>query len=290
MIDERLRWHRDPEFFRAALTYTAAETAFVPRLIEKDYFCTVLLQALGEAGGELVFRGGTCLTKVHAGFYRLSEDLDFLVSMPTDARRRERSRRAEPLRRFFAALGERLEAFELVEPFTGANDSAQYAAIVGYASLLGEAREPIKIEVSFREPVLRPVQRGELRTLLLDPTSGEPLVPPLAVSCLSRQEAMAEKLRAALTRREVAIRDYFDIDYAVHRLGLRVDDPELLDLLRAKLAVPGNAASDRSEERRAALRRQAETQLRPVLRPADYEAFDLERAIATVLSAAVRVA
>ena len=28
-------------------------------------------------GDDLVFKGGTCLTKVHAELYRLSEDLDY---------------------------------------------------------------------------------------------------------------------------------------------------------------------------------------------------------------------
>src|SRR6266852_6749681 len=91
---DTIRLHEDPALFREAVNFTAAETGFVPRLIEKDYFCTVLLQYLAPAGGELVFKGGTCLAKVHAGFYRLSEDLDFLISTPTDASRGERSRRA----------------------------------------------------------------------------------------------------------------------------------------------------------------------------------------------------
>ena len=92
--NNHLRLHEDPELFREAVTFTAAETAFVPRLIEKDYYCTVLLQYLAVAGGGLVFRGGTCLAKVHAQFYRLSEDLDFVIPTSADATRADRSRRA----------------------------------------------------------------------------------------------------------------------------------------------------------------------------------------------------
>src|SRR3990170_1303742 len=83
----------DVALFREALTYTAAETGFIARLIEKDYFCTVLLQYMAEERYGLVFRGGTCLAKVHSGFYRLSEDLDFLIPTPVDASRAERGRR-----------------------------------------------------------------------------------------------------------------------------------------------------------------------------------------------------
>ena len=43
-------WHEDPEFFKAAVSFTAKETTFSPRLVEKDYFCTVLLEYLAAAG------------------------------------------------------------------------------------------------------------------------------------------------------------------------------------------------------------------------------------------------
>src|SRR3972149_5946169 len=88
-----IRCHEDVALFREAVNFTAAETAFPPRLIEKDYFCSVLLEYLAVTESSLVFKGGTCLTKVYAGFYRLSEDLDFAISTSVDASRRERRRR-----------------------------------------------------------------------------------------------------------------------------------------------------------------------------------------------------
>ncbi|MBI5503322.1 MAG: hypothetical protein HY899_00865, partial [Deltaproteobacteria bacterium] len=45
-----IRIHQDPALFREAVNYTAAVTGFSSRLIEKDYFCTVLLQHLAGAG------------------------------------------------------------------------------------------------------------------------------------------------------------------------------------------------------------------------------------------------
>ena len=75
-----IRWHQeDPVLFEAAIRLTAGETGFPPRLIEKDYFCSVLLEHLAARCDTLIFKGGTCLAKVHAGFYRLSEDLDFVI-------------------------------------------------------------------------------------------------------------------------------------------------------------------------------------------------------------------
>ncbi len=71
-------YHEDLPRFRDALTLTEAETGFSSRLIEKDYYCSLLLDDLsGPFEQGLVFKGGTCLSKVHAEFFRLSEDLDF---------------------------------------------------------------------------------------------------------------------------------------------------------------------------------------------------------------------
>lgn len=281
-----LRLTEDPALFREAVNFTAAETGFAPRLIEKDYFCSVLLQHLAAAGADLVFKGGTCLAKVHAGFYRLSEDLDFAIDSPVDAPRADRSRRAAKSKDAVVKIGKRLSGFRVITPLTGANDSTQYAAVIGYTSLLGPQEEAIKIEVGLREPLLTPVMRGEARTLLLDPISGSPLVAPFPMPCLSREEVMAEKLRAALSRREAVIRDFYDIDHAIRRLGLRVQDPELVRLVGEKLAVPGNEPVDVSAARLAALKPQLESQLKPVLRDRDFAEFDLERAFATVAEVA----
>ena len=282
-----IRLHEeDPALLREAIRFTSAETGFTPRLIEKDYFCSVILRHLTEAGAGLVFRGGTCLAKVHAGFYRLSEDLDFLIATPVDASRADRSRQATTAKRVIAAIGDRVPGLKVLSALRGANDSRHYAAVIGYASLLGPQEETIKIEVGLREPLLMPEMQGEVRTLLLDPVPGEPMVPVFSVTCLSRQEAMAEKLRAALSRREAAIRDFYDVDHAIRRQGLSMQDAELVSLVRGKLAVPGNAPVDVSAARLTSLRPQLESQLKPVLREVDFAAFDLDRAFASMAALA----
>ena len=80
--------------------------------------------------------------------------------------------------------------------------------------------ETIKIEVGLREPLLLPATRQKTGTIILDPISTKPMVKPFTMTCISKKEAYAEKFRAALTRRDAAIRDFFDIDYAVRQLGL----------------------------------------------------------------------
>lgn len=105
----------------------------------------------------------------------------------------------------------------------------------------------------------------------------------------SSVDTVAEKLRAALCRREVAIRDFFDVDHAVRHAGLDTREPGLLNLLRRKLQVPGTGPVDVSPERWARLRPQLDAQLRPVLREREFDQFDLERAIGTVSEVAKAV-
>jgi predicted nucleotidyltransferase component of viral defense system len=284
-----LRLHEDAALFREAVAFTAAETGFAGRLIEKDYFCSLILRHLTGAEPSLVFKGGTCLAKVHAGFYRLSEDLDLVVPTPVDASRSQRRRRAARPKAAVASLGER-SGLHLVAGPTGANDSSQYTAVIGYTSLLATQTETINVEVGLREPLLTALEQGQAETLLLNPISGSALVTPFSIPCLSRQEALAEKLRAALSRREVAVRDFYDIDYAVRRLDLQVADPRLVRLVRAKLEVPGNEPVDVSSARRDALRHQLQSRLKPVLRDQDLAGFDLERAFNRVAEVAASLA
>jgi hypothetical protein len=225
---------------------------------------------------------------VHAEFYRLSEDLDFVIPMPCDATRGARSQQAAGVKTAIAELPKRLELFRVVEPLAGTNRSMQYVAIIGYESPLSGHQDRIKVEIGLREPLLTPAFSGAARTILLDPLSGQPMIAPLALPCISRTEAFAEKFRAALSRREIAIRDFYDLDYAVHRLGLRSQDPALIGLVRRKLAVPGNDPADVSPVRLAMLRQQLEPQLKPVLRSKDFAEFDLERAIRIVVEMAER--
>jgi hypothetical protein len=82
------------------------------------------------------------------------------------------------------------------------------------------------------------------------------------------------------------MRDFYDVDHAVRRMGFRVNDPELLALVRARLAVPGNDPVDVSPARIAALRPQVEAQLKPVLRDRDFAEFNLDHAFRTLAGVA----
>lgn len=284
------RYHEDVSRFREALRFSEAESGFRAQLIEKDYYCSLVLHDLSELYQQgLVFKGGTCLSKVHAEFFRLSEDLDFSVSLRSDAAPSERRQASAPIKAYFDGLPGRLAWAEEIEPLTAFNGSRQYNGQLIYRSAVTAEREFIRLEFSLREEHHLPPESLPARTLLRDPHSRRPALDPVSVRALHIREAYAEKIRAALTRREPAIRDFFDVDHAARAVLFDIHDSELLRLVAAKLSVIRNHPVDLSPSKIATLRGQIETQLRPVLRNSDYDAFDLQRVVSVLVDLVSRL-
>jgi predicted nucleotidyltransferase component of viral defense system len=275
MSDPLLQLHSDSRSFLEMVRVTSDQSGFNARMVEKDYYSSLVLQALCVDESPLVFKGGTCISKVFSSFYRLSEDLDFCIPVP--ASRTIRRHTIVPLKEMVATLPDRIAGIVVQEPLIGRNESTQYIAQLGYESVITSALEPVKVEVGLREPLMRPSENRSAKTLLKDSFSGRDILVPFAVRVMNEQEAWAEKMRAALCRLEPAIRDFFDLHFASTNLGIDLESPYFLDLVSRKLAVPGNGPIVLSAERRADLDRQIKGQLQPVLRSRDFERFDLAR-------------
>jgi predicted nucleotidyltransferase component of viral defense system len=87
------------------------EAKFSLSLLEKDYHLTRILHKISEKKiKNLVFKGGTCLNKCYLGFYRLSEDLDFVYNHNIrDKSKREIKKELDILRREFIEILNELE-------------------------------------------------------------------------------------------------------------------------------------------------------------------------------------
>jgi len=62
------------------LKVIAGKTGFTIEILEKDYLVTYLLYLLKNIEG-IYFKGGTALNKIFLNHVRLSEDLDFTVTV-----------------------------------------------------------------------------------------------------------------------------------------------------------------------------------------------------------------
>lgn len=279
-----------PDLFRQCIDYTARQAGFRRDLIEKDFVCSAVLNYLSNhLPPTVVFKGGTCLSKVYTDFYRLSEDLDFAIPMPLAARRAQRRQQIERVKKTCGHLTEHLTGLLEVEPFRGANESTQYIGTWGYRSVVSGSTDRVKIEFGLREPELLAAETRPAGTLLQNVVTGAGLALPFPMHVMALPEIWAEKTRAALTRLDPAIRDFFDLDYASLNLSLNLGDAALVDLIRRKLQVPGNGPLNLSAERRSALAKQVDGQLRPVLRPPDFDRFDLQRIWTSLVALAERL-
>ncbi|RLC52796.1 MAG: hypothetical protein DRI23_02015 [Candidatus Cloacimonadota bacterium] len=269
--------HKDPSLFRIALLQVAQKTGFQPDLIEKDYYNSLILKYLFQDQNiNLVFKGGTCLSKVYAGFYRMSEDLDFVVPIDSNVSRNIRKKLILPIKVMVDNLLHEFDCFRMEADFKGFNESKQYIGVLSYNSIIGDKSGIIKIEIGMREQILKYPIWQSTTTLLIDPFSEKKALSDFNTQCLSIEELFAEKTRAALSRREPAIRDYFDIFYAMQNLEIDFNSDDFLFMVKAKLAISGNESILRDQRRKKQLQEQIKTDLKPVLRDEDLEKFDFE--------------
>jgi len=279
----------DSDVFIEALTYSEAVTGFPATLIEKDYYCSLILQHLFSHDTALVFKGGTSLSKIHTDFYRLSEDLDFAIPVPVETAKTQRRNQMVTVKKEFSRISSVVTGVTISNPLTGHNQSRQYIGTLEYPSGIIEKPGTIKIEIGLREPLLTPQEAAAARTIAVNPFSNQSLLPTFTVHTMSVMETYAEKFRAATTRDIAAIRDFYDLLYAVSVTGLNFDTPEFINLVSRKLAIPGIPGIDVTEKRKEEIRRQMEGQLRPVLRPEDFAKFDLDKAYDLVLDLSTKI-
>lgn len=85
--------HHDKEAFTELIIGAANELAIPTNVIEKDYYVTITLKALAEKTKDLVFKGGTSLTKCYQLLDRFSEDIDLSYTaesgMPGESRKKQ---------------------------------------------------------------------------------------------------------------------------------------------------------------------------------------------------------
>jgi len=197
------------------------ESGFAPRLIEKDYHLTEILHKISERKiKDLVFKGGTCLNKCYLGFYRLSEDLDFVFNQDVKGLSKIQIKKIlDNVRRIlFEILNElNLETNKELGKGWKMLTSKKEPKIVGleiitrYTSLIDNSIQTIKIEISFRNKLINPTKTKPIHHEFIN-ALGEPILKEdMDVEVIDLVENFAEKFRALITRKNTAIRDIFDI-------------------------------------------------------------------------------
>lgn len=261
----------------------AQKYKFRLEMIEKDYYLTLVLNSVeSHLSQNLVFKGGTLLNKIHLNYHRLSEDIDFTYfgSNSLDTRSK-RSSAIKPIRENVPELLKLLNLKSEIPEGVGFNNSTQYVFYISYPSFITGRDENIKLEISLRQtPIDVPVHNA-VTHFYQDPFTGKDLVPRNKILSLSLNEAVAEKLKAAITRRDVAIRDYYDL-WFISEAKFDFKNKHFINIFKKKIEdekYNGNYGKNfgLNEKKLDLLRKQVETELLPVIRIG--ESFDLDKVL-----------
>jgi len=279
--------HNDKDKFSKLVDRIASQTGFYAPLMEKDYYLTLLLSHINELSGNLIFKGGTCLNKIYYVYYRLSEDLDFSMRLPDyTTTRGNRRKTIQPIKdnieSFSKQFGMRVEGVENA----GRNESKQYVYYFVYDSAMVPTEQTIKLEIGLR---FNPIDKTGIRAVqhkFIHAFTREPLFEGGRISCLSLNEIVSEKLRAAALRLKIAPRDFYDIDFII-RNGFDLVNKNVITLFKKKIEEDGGDTDlpkykvnlGRSNDEIKDMRSRVKDELFDVLTADERENFNLDKAL-----------
>lgn len=84
--------HHNKEIFEQVVLRVANDKGIAPEIIEKDYYVTLFLKRIRDLQPNIIFKGGTSLSKCFKIINRFSEDIDLNIeteSKPTEGQRKK---------------------------------------------------------------------------------------------------------------------------------------------------------------------------------------------------------
>ena len=188
-----------------------ARTRFSREKLKRDYYLTLILYLIRNVEG-IYFKGGTALNKLFLNHARLSEDLDFSLT------RNEKEVKKDILKI--------LTGLVFIKDITeGKNVEGFLRMIIKCQSDIGESE--IFIDLNQRAKLSLPYEMHKVNHFY------SPFIPEFSIKTLAKEELIAEKIRAAITRNKP--RDYFDV-YKIIHLNLPIN----IELIKKKCKDSGD--------------------------------------------------
>lgn len=180
------------------INHYSLSTNIPPQFIEKDIYVVKVLAVLSKINYpnvQLVFSGGTCLSKAYGKIGRFSEDIDFCINTTVPFSRKEKSN----FRKFIISELNKSEDFSVIEnPITITDESNFFSFGIAYDKNFESSsnlRKNIKIEFKF-ENLIGQSNVCEITTLLHPYLNDE----TVQFACINIQEVLANKFSALLWR------------------------------------------------------------------------------------------
>lgn len=185
---------------KADILRIARRKGFPAGTIEKEYILTLFLSQITGLNINLIFKGGTALSKVYLDYYRISEDLDFTYIG------NGMNSAIETIHTICKNLN--LEIKDENETSKSYNAEIKFTGPLQYQNF-------IKIDISMRENLIFEPKMVNINTFYDE-------IKPFTVRIFDLREILAEKIRTLIQRSKP--RDYFDVWFIVENRDFDKDE------------------------------------------------------------------
>ena len=225
--------------------------------LEKDYMLSLFLSVWAQeetpALNQLIFKGGTLLTKNYLQYHRISEDLDFthqdantIRELAPKQQEKEIKKRItqiiEDVNTISKKAGFKFETDRTNETYIELRNSRKlYILKPHYKSIYTGIESHIKIEIAFTEDIINQPTKQTIKTILnyhqINETTKKILNYNLQepeLQTYTIQEITLEKIRACITRIQFKPRDVYDL-YLIHQEHniLQTDQEQIIKKIKA---------------------------------------------------------
>lgn len=219
-------------------------------LIEKDLILTFILAEFErlDLGKELIFKGGTLLSRNYLKYHRFSEDLDFVYKDSNFLRELSRNKREKKIKAFIDYFTPKLKevADSLNLEFSTDRSNTKFCTILHGRTvytfrLYYSKTQYIKVEINFIEKIIDTPQKISIKAITDFFDSKELMfilglkIENFSVLSYSLKEITLEKYRAILTRKDFQERDLFDL--FLIKDSLKADINEIIQKIKSSYLI-----------------------------------------------------
>lgn len=192
--------HNDRELFEQLILRTSESLGIKAEIIEKDYYVTLFLKELVSVSPDIIFKGGTSLSKCYHLIDRFSEDIDLNIeteTKPSESRRKH-------LKSSIVSVIDKL-GFTLTNPENVKSRRDYNRYIIDYPSVLGASylKEMLIVETAVYQRAY-PTVRKTAGSLIYDYLSANGFddfikqysLEPFELNVQSAERTMIDKLYA----------------------------------------------------------------------------------------------
>ena len=192
--------HNDRDLFEQLILRTSEALGIKAEIIEKDYYVTLFLKELVSVSPDIIFKGGTSLSKCYHLIDRFSEDIDLNIeteTKPSESRRKQ-------LKSSIVGVIDKLN-FTLTNPENVKSRRDYNRYIIDYSSVLGASylKEMLIVETAVYQRAY-PTVRKQASSLIYDYLSAngfddfikEYALEPFELNVQAAERTMIDKLYA----------------------------------------------------------------------------------------------